>query len=127
MIPGSNLLQLAGTVIGFQKGRHWRNKALVEGGDGINTPEYFPPGDIFGSEQAIPRTAYLANGLDLQKDYVMFYSSTRMQDTRRDKAPDLVDFGGSRYTVVSNTDWQSQDGWQGSICVRDGPTPPGTP
>lgn len=128
IVPGSNLLALAATVIGFQTATHHRNKGLdaTNNGtnDGIVLPQYYAPAPIRGSIQAVPRTAYEANGLDLAKEYVMFYTPVRLQDTRRDKAPDLIDYGADQYTVESNTDWQNQDGWSASICVKNRRAPP---
>lgn len=103
---------------------HWKNRAVVEGGDGINAPTYYPQCEIFVSLQAVPRNIYEMNGLDLQREYVAIYSSVRLQDLRRDKAPDLVDYGGDRYSVESNEDWFNQDGWAGAIAVKVGPIPP---
>jgi hypothetical protein len=121
IVPGSNLLNLASQLIAFQEAKHWRNRAVVEGGDGINAPTYYPAEDIFVSIQPVPRNLYEMNGLDLQREYVTVYASTRLHDVRRDKAPDMVDFAGDRYTVESNEDWRNQDGWLGSICVKVGP------
>lgn len=124
IVPGSNLLGLASQLVAFQEAKHWRNRAVVSGGDGVNAPTYYPAEDIFVSVQPVPRNLYDVYGLDLQKDYVTIYASTRLHDVRRDKAPDLVDYGGTRYSVESNEDWRNQDGWAGSICVSMGNTPP---
>lgn len=121
MIPGANILGLARQVIGFQTAKHYKNRGTVDGADGINSPSYYPGNDISVSVQPLSRTMYEQLGLDLQKSYVTIYSDVRLQDVQRDKAPDMVDYGGDRYVVESNTDWVNQDGWLGALCVRQGP------
>lgn len=120
MIPGMNVLAMAHQLIGFQTAQHRKNRGMVDGADGINNPNFYPPVPIQGSIQPIPRNMYQQLELDLQRNYVTFYTSVKLSDLKRDKAPDLVDFNGRRYQVESNTDWTNQDHWAGSICVDVG-------
>lgn len=121
MIPGANLLGLAHQLIGFQKAVHWRNKAIDEGIDGVETPKFHPSKPISGSMQPIPKDAYQYRGLDLNKNFMLFYTSVILQDLTRDKAPDMLDYAAVRYNVQSKTDWQNQDHWCGYILVEIGP------
>lgn len=90
---------------------------------GVVVPVYDSPETIKGSPQPVSQLMYEMFGLDLQRQYLMFYTSTPMQDLKRDKTPDRVDFAGARYAVESNTDWHSIDGWRGSLLVKIGDTP----
>lgn len=90
---------------------------------GQDVPSYLAAAPIKGSWQAVSRQMYALFGLDLQKDYRMFYTPTPLQDVSRGTATDIIDFGGRRYNVESNTNWQLMNGWQGSLCVDVGPTP----
>ena len=122
MIPGSNLLARAARLIALQTVQYsaWASRALT---NGVYVPVYAAAVPITGSVQAVPRQLFESLGLDLQKTYVMFYTSTALKDLQRDQTPHAIDFGGWRYAVESNTDWFAQDGWKGSILVRTGPTP----
>lgn len=99
----------------------WQSNTKL--GTGVEKPVYADPVDIAGNVQAVPRSMYETLGLDLQKNYVTVYSLTDLRDLERGGGVDRIDYGGRRYNVESNTDWQNQDGWQGSICVDVGPTP----
>lgn len=92
-------------------------------GTGVIKPVYADPVDIRANVEAVPRNMYEQFSLDFQKNYVVVYSLTPIRDLERDDACDIIDYGGTRYNVESNTDWQNQDGWQGTICVEVGPTP----
>lgn len=123
IVPGSNLLGLARKVIGFQRATLYRWSSLTEGADGANTPTYQPPQPITASIQAVPRMMYESLGLDLQRNYITVYTNVPLHDNDRDQCGDLIDYGGRRYLVESNTDWLNQDGWAGSICCDQGPAP----
>jgi hypothetical protein len=123
LVPGSNLLNLAHSLIGFQTITLYRNQATVNGADGVNEPIYQPPVTVKCSVQEVPTNFYQLLGLDLLKDYLLIYSSVEMKDLRRDKCPDALDFNGFRYVVESNVDWRSQDGWAASVCVNQGRSP----
>lgn len=96
---------------------------------GQKVPTYATAQLIKGSWQAVSRQMYETFGLDLQKEYRMFYTPVVLQDLSRGTACDIVDAlltkGGEsrRYNVESNTNWQLMNGWQGSLLVDVGPTP----
>jgi hypothetical protein len=90
---------------------------------GVLVPAYSAPVTLNASVQPVPRTLYEDLGLDFQKNYRMIYCSQSFQDLERASTPDFIDYGGRRYNVLSNTDWQSANGWQGSVCIDVGPTP----
>lgn len=121
MVPGSNLLDLAGTLIAFQKGTLYRWMSTTQDAAGRDVATYGGPQSIVCSQQAVPRSMFEQWGLDLQRNYIMLYTDVVLHDLKRDATPDKVVYNGRAYTVESNTDWQNQDGWQGSLCVDVGP------
>lgn len=120
--PGSNLLKRASKRIRFQDAElsRWTGSTKTAG---VSVPVYAAAETIKGSPQAVSRAMYELFGLDLQKEYLMFYTSTVLRDLRRDATPDRLDFAGDRYTVESNTDWYAMDGWRGSLLVKVKATP----
>lgn len=120
-IPGANLLAMASRLIKFQKIVWERNLSMPIDAAGIDSPTYAPPVPILASVQAVPRSVIVREGLDLEENYLMVYTEKPLQDLRRDKAPDLLTFGGRKYNVESNTNWKIQDGWLGAIVIDTGP------
>lgn len=119
----SNLLKRAMRLIPPQTVSlsRWTGTTLNVAGQDV--PAYATATSIKGSWQAVSRQMYEAFGLDLQKEYRMFYTPIVLQDLSRGKACDIVDADGRRYNVESNTNWQFMNGWQGSLLVDVGPTP----
>lgn len=122
---GFNLLELASQLIGFQTIRHSRWKANVLGEDGIDTPTYYPASTEKASVQPMPRDLIEKMGFDLQKSYLVVYTSAdlKVADLERGKSADMIDFECKRYNVESNTPWVDQNGWRASVCCHIGATP----
>lgn len=120
MIPGSNILKIALTVIAKQTIRYYQfaGRSLNSVGQDVTT--YNLPINIVGSWQPVPRALYQQYGLDLQKDYFVFYSLNNVLDVGRNVSGDQISFNGQRYQCESNTDWFQLDGWKGIICVHIG-------
>jgi hypothetical protein len=118
MVPGSNLLRLALTVIAPQIVNYYEFIDRVTNDVGIDESKYAEPVTIFGSVQPIPRSMYELLGLDLQKVYINFYSTHPVIDLARDISGDRIGFNGKLYQCLSNNDWSAVDGWQGTICVE---------
>lgn len=122
-VPGSNLLKMAGSVIGFQKFTlyQWTGKTITDDA-GRDKPVFSTPiPNVKGSIQPVSRSMYETFGLDFQKNYIMVYSSVALRDLKRDETPDELEFNRRRYMVESNTDWLFQDCWRGSLCIDTGP------
>lgn len=119
----SNLLRAASRIIPGQSigyrafTGNTKNAALIE------VPSYAAAVPLAANVQAVPRTMYEALGLDLQRNYIIVYASKDLRDVKRDGASDQIDYAGRLYDVESNTDWFSQNGWRGALCVDVGPTP----
>lgn len=120
MIPGSNLLDDALSVIASQTITYYRMTGRTLNDIGQDVTAYAPGISIDGSLQPVPRTLYEKLGLNLQNSYYTFYTSNNVLDVARDVSGDQFEFNGSRYQVESNNDWYAQDGWKGVLCVLIG-------
>lgn len=116
-VPGSNLLNMALRVIARQTVSYFVFTGRVLNSYGQDIPTYADPIQITGSFQAVPRQLYEKYGLDLQKTYYTFYSSTNIIDVGRDTAGDQLSFNNQRFQVESGNDWFATDGWKGVLCV----------
>jgi hypothetical protein len=117
MIPGSNILNQALTIIAAQTITYYRALDRTLNNVGQNVTQYAPPSDIRGSFQPVPRRLYQQFGLDLQKDYWVFYTSNNLLDVQRDVSGDQIAFQDRRYQCESATAWYGIDGWVGMFCV----------
>ncbi len=117
MIPGSNLLNLAFSVIAKQSVIYYKalGRALNNVGQDVTT--YAAGASLLGSFQPVPRNLYQQFGLDLQRSYFNFYVSADLIDLGRDVSGDQIVFNNQRYQCESATDWYSIDGWKAVLCV----------
>lgn len=122
MIPGSNLLAQAGTVIAFQTVDYLAATGRTLDAAGVWVTTYAAPTPVRGSFQSINTNLYERLGLDYQKSYRNFYSVDPVYGTTRDRSGDRVQFFGRTYEAVGGSDWRAQDGWQGTLFVDVGPT-----
>lgn len=120
-IPGQDILRMASQLIAFQTLTYYKfaGRSLNSVGQDITTYEVGVP--IRGSFQPVPRKLYPILGLDLQKKYYNFYSSTNMEDINRDVSGDQFGFQGQRFQSISDTDWFAQDQWKGLLMIHIGP------
>lgn len=121
MIPGSNILNQAFSVIAQQTVTYYRctGRTLNSVGQYVTSYAFGIP--LKGSFQPVPRSLYQAFGLDLQKSYYVFYASTDILDIDRNVSADQIAFSDQRYQCESDTAWFNIDGWKGVICVHIGP------
>jgi hypothetical protein len=120
MVPGSNLLAIALTVIAPQQITLYRTTGRVENAIGEWVTTYAPGFPVEGSWQPVDQTKYEALGLDLSKKYFMFYASERIEAITRGQAPDLAERNGRKYSTVSDNPWNDVDGWQSAMFVDIG-------
>lgn len=118
MIPGSNLLVRASRLIGLATVQYLKDMGRTTNEIGLDVTTYADPIDVRGSLQSVPRSVYQAYGLDFQKNYLMFYTTTDVIDLSRDVSGDQLQYGGKKYQLVSETDWMQIDGWTGVLCVQ---------
>jgi hypothetical protein len=122
MIPGSNLLNMALSVIAKQSVQYFKFAGRTTNAIGNFGNTYDAPTTLQGSWQFVPRALYQQYGLDLQKSYATFYVSANVVDIAREVAGDQLTFNGRRYQVESTNSWFAQDGWVGVLCVDIGAT-----
>lgn len=120
MIPGSNLLNLALSVIDSQTLEYHAFAGRQTNAAGYDVAEYAEPVPVVGSFQPVPRTQYANLGLDYQKTYWNFYVSADLLDVSRDVSGDQLVFDGLRYQCESITPWRSIDGWNAVLCSEIG-------
>lgn len=119
-VPGSNLLNLALTVIAPQTVIYYKALQRTLNNVGQDVTLYAPAVNLEGSFQTVPKNLYETYGLDFQKTYATFYTSTNIIDIQRDVSADQIIFNGKRYQCESNNDWFAVDGWMGVLCVMVG-------
>lgn len=122
MIPGSNLLNMALSVIAPATVQYYAYVSRETNGIGLIVTTYADPVNVVGSLQPVPRALYQQLGLDLRKNYYMFYSSQAIADVTRDRTSDQLGFMDKRFQVDSSNDWYAIDGWNGVLCIEI-PTP----
>lgn len=120
MIPGSNILNMALTVIAKQTVIYYHALGRTANEIGQYVTRYEPGKSLSGSFQPVPRRLYEVYGLDLQNSYFTFYTSYNVLDVSRNVSGDQIAFGGQRYQCESNNDWYLDDGWKGILCVHIG-------
>lgn len=118
MVPGSNILRTALSVIGSQIVQYHRFQSRQTTITGTLVPVYAPAATLNGSFQPVPRSLYSLYGLDLQKNYSTFYTTNDLLDIQRDVAADQITFCGKVFQVLSANDWYNIDGWKGVLCVQ---------
>lgn len=120
MIPGMNLLNLALTVIEPQ-GVEWHPFAgRTENALGQFITTYGTPMPLWGSWQPLDSKKYAELGLDLAKQYFMFYTSANVEAIQRGESGDLLIWNGRKHHVEDDTRWFQLDGWNGLLCVDIG-------
>lgn len=116
-VPGSNLLNLALSVIAKQTLTYYQATGRTLNAVGQEITTYASPVTVMGSFQPVPRILYEKYGLDFQKSYFTFYASVNLIDIQRDVSADQIAFGSQRYQCLSSNDWFAVDGWKGILCV----------
>ena len=118
MIPGSNILNAALSVIGSQYFDYYKFLARQTNTIGVDVTVYENPILLSGSIQPVPQNTYAAMGLDFQKNYINIYVSKDTLDINRDISGDKIIFNNEQYKCVSNTDWFAMDGWTSILAVK---------
>jgi len=118
MIPGSQLLNQALTVITPQTVAYYQFDSRVQNAVGQDVPVYKMSVQVRGSLQAVPKSLYQDYGLDLNRNYVVFYVSKTVAPIARNTAGDKIIYASQTYLCESDTDWTSQDGWKGTLFVQ---------
>lgn len=93
---------------------------LGEGEDdaGYSEPKYRNNGFVEGSFQPMEAKTVLQSGLNVSKNYAMFYTNANIQDVKRDSSPDYVIYHNKRYDVVGAVPWMNEDDWKAVTLVE---------
>jgi hypothetical protein len=114
---GGNLLNLALKVIPKQTVLYSQFTGRTTNSIGLDVISFAAAVNVTGSFQPVPREKIENMGLDYNKSYCNFYTSTPLADLMRDTAGDRFVFGGRTYQVMSNIDWTNVDAWLCSLAV----------
>jgi hypothetical protein len=120
IVPGSNLLSIALTVIAPQQIALSRATGRAKNAVGEWVTTYAAQVPVEGSWQPIDQTKYEALGLDLAKKYYMFYTTELITSIERNQSPDICERNGRKYSTVSDVPWNDVDGWQSAMFVDIG-------
>lgn len=118
MIPGANILNMAMSLVAGQSFDYFRFVSRETNDIGLDVSVYADGVPKTGSVQAVPRSVMVAQGLDLQRNYVTVYTSNDVRDVRRDVSGDYIVFNGKKFQCVSATDWYAVDGWIAILCIE---------
>ena|ERR1700679_1506503 len=115
MIPGINLLNVAGQIIDFSLVSYYQYTGRSLNSVGQYVATFSEPTNLKGSLQAVPRNLYEQHGLDFNKKYVLLYVPENSIEVQRDVTGDQFTYSEKKYQIESSTDWFFQDGWKGLI------------
>lgn len=124
MIPGSNLLKMAFSIIAKSTVLYYKYNSRTLNDVGQYISVYDVPQQLKGSLQAVPRDFYQQFGLDFTKSYFTFYASTDFLDVQRNVSGDQIEFNGVRYQCESTVDWFEIDNWDAVLCIKVDSTEP---
>ena len=123
-IPGSNLLNMALSVIASQEVDYYKATTESVNSIGLKVPQYDPPVLIWGSFQPVQKALYAEYGLDFNRSYVNFYTSNDLIDIERNVSGDKIVYQGNTYNCESSTEWIGIDGWIAILTVLQVLAPP---
>lgn len=118
IVPGSNLLNIAFSVITPSQFQYLQFTGRTNNSIGFDVSVYAAPVNAEGSVQPVPRNMYQQYGLDFQKNYANFYIASDIIDIARDVAGDQFIFENKYYEALSKTPWFGIDGWDAVLCVQ---------
>lgn len=118
MIPGSNLLGLANTIISPLKVQYEKFIDKTTNSLGLDVDNFAPAIDIIGNFQPVPREKYEHLGLDFESNYAMWYGQTFMGTVTRGDTGDKITFAGELYSAIGDNDWIAVDGWSGVMFIE---------
>ncbi len=117
MIPGSNLLKMAFTLIATECVIYHASAGRALNAVGQDISKYLNPRRIKCSFQPVQKNLYQSLGLDLQKSYFNMYVPRDIIDIRRDLSSDQITFKNQLFQCLSCTEWIGIDGWVAVLCV----------
>ncbi|MDL2313389.1 hypothetical protein LJC36_00235 [Desulfovibrio sp. OttesenSCG-928-C14] len=113
-----NILGLAMTIIPKQEALLFRWTGRESNDLGLDVDTFDPPVPLKGSIQPVDRTRYAYLGLDASKKYISVYSTTLAGTVTKIKNPDQIEYQGSRWEVMADTDWHAPADYSGLLAVQ---------
>lgn len=120
LVPGSNLLAMASTLIASQTVGYAKYEGKTKTPQGVLIPTYAARVDVEGSFQPVSVDRVQRLGLDMSVEWATFYAYGFNAPLLRGTAPDRFYRGGGVWEVYGLADWASQDGWQAVLLQRTG-------
>lgn len=117
-VPGSNILAAALTVICPEGFEYFKYRGTTTNAIGFDVVSFEAGVMVSGTVQAVDRAIYSDLGLDWEKQYIRIWTTQDIDDLERDRAGDQIEWNGDRYQIVDQSDWHSQDGWNGCLFVE---------
>lgn len=124
----SNLLKQALNLIPGESYEYLKYKSDEVNDLGISVATYEEAVTVTpdnGIVQSLENSLYQQLGLDLEKNYKIFYGALNIKSNETQEHPDRFIYKGATYETVRNTNWFEYDGWSGVLAVEvKGLTPP---
>lgn len=114
----TNLLQKALKLIPSESFYYEKFTGETANSLGIMAPTYALPVLVHGSVQSPENSLYQQMGLDLDKNYKIFYGSLDINGNETQTQPDRFIYKGKVFETVKNTNWFNYDGWCGVLAVE---------
>ena len=114
----SNLLNKALTLIPGESFQYLKFKSEQANSMGVKVPTYEEPVTIIGSVQSPENSLYEQMGLNLEKNYKIFYGSIDIKGNEAQSQPDKFIYQGKTFETIKNADWFIYDGWCGVLAVE---------
>ena len=124
MIPGTNLLRQAQTLIRPTTVTYFQFMGRTTNTIGQDVSSYAPGVAISANVQAVKRAFYQRMGLDYTKRYIEIWTTTDTVDLYRDRAGDQIEWEGRRYELMNEEEWTPIDGWNSALAVDVGAATP---
>lgn len=121
MIPGSNILSQALSVLGHTSVNYFQYAGRITNAGGVMLTTYSTPILVSGSVQPVKRSKYETMGLDFEKNYITwFVMNIGVIDLERDVSGDVIETLGRRWQLVGLNNWYQIDGWKSVLGIDIG-------
>lgn len=117
----SNLLKKALKLIPGESYQYIKFLGEEPNAMGVMIPTYAEAVTITpanGMVQSPENSLYQQLGLDLDKNYKIFYGAVSIKGNEEQPQPDRFIYDGKTFETVRNTDWFNYDGWCGVLAVE---------
>lgn len=114
MIPGSNLLNMALSVIQPTSGAAYQAYVgEIENDMGTTVNTYGPTTPLFGASiQPLTMAQVQVNGLAIDKNYVTVWMQNVLEGAYRGRQCDRILWNNATWEVLPESNWMVQDGWK---------------